>query len=107
MSEPRKVTLAEAAEIIKTSEVPVVLAVGAPWCIDCRRAQPFYMAMGKEYDDKAVFLHADCDEEPELRTVYKVQHIPTMMVFKKGEEQGRIVEVRTPSALREFFNQYI
>ncbi len=102
MSDVKQVTLAEAQEIIRTDANPVILAVGAPWCVDCRRAQPFYMAFAKEFAGKITFLAANCEQEPALREVFNVKRIPTMMIFKNQQEVDRIVEVQTPAELRAF-----
>lgn len=95
-------------EIIKTSAM-CIINFGAPCCIDCRRAAPFYKKFSEEFTDIS-FVHVDVgDREGELRQQLKAKynfgHIPTMIFYKNGEEVDRIVEVQTPSELKKFIER--
>ncbi|MDO5532779.1 co-chaperone YbbN [Sutterella sp.] len=83
-----------------------ILAIGAPWCVDCRRAQPFYLQFAKTYSDTLLFASANCDEFKGIRERYDVKHIPTMIIFKDGKPlPGRLVEVQTPGQLKDFIEE--
>lgn len=107
MTQVRQLTLKEAQDLIAEAQRPLVFACGAPWCIDCRRAAPFFMKFAQTMADKAIFGAANVDDEPALREVFNVVHIPTMMVFKDGKEVGRIVEVQTPGELKAFLEEHL
>lgn len=93
------------AEVLKADK-PVLFTIGAPWCGDCRRAQPFLIAMAKVYGDRMKFVTANADESPELKTRWNVGHIPTMIIFKNGKAlDGQLVEVKTPSELKDFIEK--
>lgn len=105
MSDFVTVNLDTIPDLLK-SESPVLLTIGAPWCIDCRRAQPFLMALAKQYSDRMVFAGANVDECPGIRETYDVKHIPTMIIFKGGKPQeNRLVEVKTPGELKAFIEE--
>ena len=99
------VTDANLEDAVLKSERPVVVAIGASWCPDCRRAEPFYMQLASAYGDRAVFTRCNSEDNPEVVRHFEVQHIPTMVVVKNGKTVDAIVEVKTPSALREFFER--
>lgn len=85
---------------------PVFLSIGAPWCPDCRRAEPFVEAFAKTFGDKLTFAAANCDECPGIRERFAVKHIPTMIIFKDGKPvNGSLVEVKTPSELKAFIEE--
>lgn len=106
MSEIVPVTSANLDEVVFKSDIPVILAIGASWCIDCRRAAPFYQAFAKEYAGRMKFVAIDSEVSPELKEKFDVKHIPTMLVVKNGVElPGRLVEVKTPSELKAFIEQ--
>ena len=99
------VTDANLEEAVLKSKRPVVIAIGAHWCPDCRRAEPFYVQLAGQFADRAVFARCNSDENPAVEAHFEVQHIPTMVVVKNGKTVDAIVEVKTPSALREFFER--
>lgn len=82
---------------------------GAEWCIDCRRAAPFYKKFSEEFTD-VYFTHVnvgdrDGELREELRGLYNIGHIPTMIFYKDGKEIDRIVEVQTPVELKKFIER--
>lgn len=86
-----------------------IVNFGAPWCIDCRRAAPFYKKFSEEFTD-VHFTHVDVGDREgqlreQLRGEYNVGHIPTMIFYKNGQEVDRIVEVQTPSELKQFIER--
>ena len=89
------------------SDKPVILAIGASWCPDCRRAQPFFMKLAAANADRAVFASCDSEQNPQVVAKFAVQHIPTMVAFKAGKEVDRIVEVKTPGELKAFVERNI
>lgn len=100
------VTEANFDDVVMKADKPVIIALGAPRCIDCRRAQPFYMALSEQYADQMIFAYADSDENPGLKEKFGVQHIPTMAVIKGGKIlPGRLVEVKTPGELKAFIEE--
>ncbi len=107
MTNVRQLSLAEAKALIEEAKRPFVFACGAPWCIDCVRAAPFYMKFAEQMADKADFGAANVDEEPALKEAFQIVNIPTMMVFKDGKEVGRIVEVQTPGELKAFLETHL
>lgn len=88
--------------IVSANELPVILAIGASWCPDCRRAHPFFMQLAQTYADRAVFASCDSESSPQVVAKYEVKHIPTMVAVRDGREMDRIVEVKTPADLKAF-----
>ena len=93
--------------IVAANEKPVILAIGASWCPDCRRAQPFFMQLAQNYADRAVFASCDSESSPQIVAKYEVKHIPTMVAIRNGQEVDRIVEVKTPADLKAFVDRNI
>ena len=91
------------AEVLENHTL-VILNFGADWCIDCRRAAPFYAKFSDVYTN-VYFTHTNVDEDETLRPKFEVAHIPTMIFYRNGKEIDRIVEVQTPSALKAFIDQ--
>ncbi len=57
------VTEANYEDTVVKCDKPVLLAIGAPWCIDCKRIEPMFMEYAQKYHDKIQFAHCDFDTE--------------------------------------------
>lgn len=80
-------------KILKTDK-PVLVDFWAPWCGPCKMVAPELEAVASEYEDKAVVVKVNVDEQQQLASQYNVMGIPTLLLFKNGEEVDRLVGYR-------------
>ncbi len=63
----------------------------AEWCAPCRMVAPVLEEIAKEQDGKLTVAKIDVDANPGIGPRYRVQGIPTMILFKDGKEVDRVV----------------
>lgn len=94
------------AKVLKAS-TPVVVDFWAPWCGPCRVVGPILEELAGEYGGKITVVKVNTDEQPKHAVQYKVQAIPTMIVFKDGKEINRFVGAKPKSALKADFDKIL
>lgn len=92
---------------VENKEGVVVVDFFATWCGPCKMLSPVYNSLGEEMKDKAKFLKVDIDESMELAQKFTITTVPTVVVFKNGEEMDRLVGFIPKESLKEKIEQYI
>ena len=65
----------------------------ATWCMPCRMMAQILEDVAEELGDKAKIIKVDVDESPNLAKQFGVMSIPTLVIFKDGEEQEKHIGV--------------
>ena len=71
-------------EVIE-SDMPVLVDFWATWCGPCRMIAPVVEQVAEEFADKVKVGKVNVDEEMELAMEYKIEVIPTILLFKDGK----------------------
>ena len=80
---------------------PVLVDFWAPWCGPCRAIAPIVEELAKDFGDKVKFTKCNVDENPTTPTKYGIKSIPTLIFFKNGEVQDKIIGIVAKSRLEE------
>jgi len=71
------------------NDLPLVVDVWAPWCGPCRMMAPHFEEAARRYSQQARFAKINSDEEPNLSARFGIRGIPTLLVFRNGQEIAR------------------
>ena len=94
-------------EEIFESKIPVLADFAAEWCGPCKRLAPIVAEISQEMGDKIKVVHVDIDVNQDLASDYNVLSVPTLILFKNGEEVERNVGLASKANLIDFINKNI
>ena len=86
-------------EVLK-SDIPVLVDFFAEWCGPCKMQGPIVEELAGEYEGKVKIGKLDVDAAPKTAQKYGVQSIPTIIVFKGGEEADKAMGFQSKEALK-------
>lgn len=89
-------------EVLK-SEKPVLVDFYADWCGPCNAMAPVIEELATELDGKAKIGKINVDDNPDIAVEYNVMSIPTLIIFKNGKEEKRLVGLRDKEELLSLF----
>ncbi len=78
-------------EKLINQEKLVVVDYTATWCGPCRLVAPLIDQLAEDYQGKAEVVKVDLDQNKGNAKQYKIRSIPTVLIFKNGQEVDRIV----------------
>lgn len=98
--------MSEFSDMIK-SEKPTLVDFFATWCGPCKVQGPILEEVKKVIGDTANVIKVDIDKNQELAVQYRVQSVPTLILFKNGEPVWRTVGVQQASLLVDKIKEHI
>ena len=107
MSKPIVVDSNNFQEVVLKAKMPVLIDFWAPWCAPCRFVAPIVDELANEYDGRVTFGKVNTDDNSSLAIRYGVRSIPTLILFKDGQQARSIVGLRPKAELKNQIDQVL
>ena len=88
---PVHVTDASFQKDVLESTTPVLVDFWAPWCGPCKMIAPVLDELAGEFAGRVAIAKVNVDDHQQHAAQFRVQGIPTMILFKDGREVDRLV----------------
>ncbi len=85
--------------VVLKSGIPVLVDCLAPWCMPCRAQQPILEKVADELKGKALITSLNIEENRDTAYGLNIHSIPTLVIFKGGEETRRFVGLQKTDSL--------
>jgi thioredoxin 1 len=94
-----QVTDQDFQEKVLNDSRPVLVDFWAEWCVPCHMVSPVVEEIARDFAHRLKAAKLNVDDNPQTARQYGVMSIPTLIVFKDGQEKARVVGARGKEAI--------
>ncbi len=92
-------------EVLQAQQA-VLVDFWAAWCGPCKMIAPVIDEIADEYAGKIKVAKLNVDDNPQTSAQYGVMSIPTLIIYKNGDEVERIIGFKTKKELDSILEKY-
>ncbi|MFK5891657.1 MAG: thioredoxin TrxC [Pseudomonadota bacterium] len=92
---------------ISRSSMPIVVDFWASWCGPCKMMAPVFEQVAKQFQHRVHFLKVNTETEQSLSAQYNIRSIPTIALFKQGQEVTRQAGAMDGNNLQQWIQKHL
>jgi thioredoxin 2 len=77
------------SKMIARTDIPVVVDFWAPWCGPCKMMAPAFQQAAQQLQPNVRLAKVNTEDHQMIGARYQIRSIPTMVIFKNGQEVAR------------------
>jgi len=104
--EPVELTTASFDRFLERNDLPVVVDFWAEWCGPCKMMAPVFAQAAREQRTRLRFGKLDTDAQGAIAARYDIRSIPSLLVFRSGQEVDRVAGALDATRLRAFLSRH-
>lgn len=89
------------------SERPVLVDFWAEWCAPCKALTPAVEAVAEKYAGSASVVKMNIDDNPLVAQRYGIRGLPTLILFKGGQVEDRIVGAISKDSISRLIAKHV
>jgi len=89
------------------SDKPVLVDFWAVWCAPCLALTPTIEALAERYAGTARVVKINVDENPDVTNRYGIRGMPTLILFKNGREEERVLGAVSRDSLTRLIDKHV
>lgn len=104
---PIEMNNAQFNRALQKTELPMVVDFWAPWCGPCQGFAPVFQQAAMNFEPRARFVKINTETEQQLGAQLGIRSIPTLAIFKNGQEITRMSGAMDLGQFSQWLNQHL